>query len=130
MPNLPIIVIGLVSILLAVIATRRIRLKNGRNDFSAKIGRIPSYESKRINEDRKTAISMRSECYFVDIATDLETSFASRYITFAQEKEFTCYYADYYQEANTLVPRLKKFSIEPSEAVVHMSLHTADCDKA
>ena len=125
MPNLPIIVIGLVTILLAVIAVRRIRLKKWSEQLSAKIGRIPSYESKRINEDRKTAISIRSECYFVDIATDLENSFAACYITFAQEKEFTCYYAGYYQEADALIPQLKTFNIKPSDVILKF-LHDFD----
>ena len=114
-----------VAITVIVVVMKRIQLKRRSEQLSAKIGRIPSYESKRINEERKTAISIRSECYFVDIVTDLETSFAACYITVAQEKEFTCYYADYYQEANTLVSQLKKFSIEPSDVIVKF-LHDFD----
>ena len=111
MPNLPIIVIGLVAILLAVLAVRRIRLKKQSEQLSAKLHRIPSFESNRINEERKFAISVRNESFSVDIATDLETSFASRYVTFTQEKEFTRYYTDYYKEADALVPQLKTFGI-------------------
>ena len=120
MPNLPIIVIGLVAILLAVLAVRRIRLKKQSEQLSAKLHRIPSFESNRINEERKFAISAHNESFSVDIATDLETSFASRYVTFTQEKEFTRYYTDYYKEADALVPQLKAFGIEPSEAVVKL----------
>ncbi len=120
MPNLPIIVICLVAILLAIIAARRLRLKKRSEQLSAKIRRIPSYESNRINEERKAAISTRNNRFSVDIATDLDTSFENRYITFSREKEFTCYYTDYYKEADALVPQLKAFGIEPSEAVVRL----------
>ena len=106
-----ILVICFVAILLAIIAVRRL---------SAKIRRIPSYESNRISEERKAAISTRNECFSADIATDLETSFGNCYITFLQEKEFTRYYTDYYKEADALVPQLKAFGIEPSEAVVKL----------
>ena len=125
MPNLPIIVIGLVAILLAVLAVRRIRLKKQSEQLSAKLHRIPSFESNRINEERKFAISVRNESFSVDIATDLETSFASRYVTFTQEKEFTRYYTDYYKEADALVPQLKTFGIKPSEVILKF-LHDFD----
>lgn len=125
MPNLPIIVIGFVAILLAIIVARRIRLKKRSEQLSTKIRRIPSYESNRISEERKVAISARNECFSVDIVTDLETSFANRYITFAQEKEFIRYYTDYYNEARALVPQLKTFGIEPSEVVLNL-LHDFD----
>ena len=115
-----ILVICFVAILLAIIAVRRIRLKKRSEQLSAKIRRIPSYESNRITEERKAAISTRNECFSADIATDLETSFGNCYITFLQEKEFTRYYTDYYKEADALVPQLKAFGIEPSEAVVKL----------
>lgn len=86
MPNLPIIVIGLVAILLAVLAVRRIRLKKQSEQLSAKLHRIPSFESNRINEERKFAISAHNESFSVDIATDLEISFASSYVTFYTRK--------------------------------------------
>lgn len=115
-----ILVICFVAILLAIIAVRRIRLKKRSEQLSAKIRRIPSYESNRISEERKAAISTRNECFSADIDTDLETSFGNCYITFLQEKEFTRYYTDYYKEADALVPQLKAFGIEPSEAVVKL----------
>ena len=120
MPNLLIIAICLVAILLAAIAARRLRLKKEAEQLSAKIGCIPSYENVITNDGRKEAVYACNERFSVDLITDLETSFASCYITFAQEKEFTCYYADYYKEADALVPQLKAFGIEPSEAVVKL----------
>lgn len=104
-------------IILIIIATRRIRLEKRSEQLSEKIRRIPSYESNRIDEERKNAISARNEQFFVNIVTDLENNYANRYITFNQEKGFTHYYSDYYHEAVRLVPQLKTFGIEPSEAI-------------
>ena len=120
MPNLLIIAICLVAILLAAIAARRLRLKKEAEQLSAKIRCIPYYESNRINEERRFAISTCDERFFIDIATDLEACFANCYITFLQEKEFSRFYTDYYKEADALVPQLKAFGIEPSEAVVKL----------
>ena len=50
----------------------------------------------------------------------METSFENHYITFRQEKEFTCYYAGYYNEAKRLVPQLRRFGVEPSETVLKL----------
>ena len=125
MPNLLIIAICLVAILLAAIAARRLRLKKEAEQLSAKIRCIPSYESNRINEERRFAISTCDERFFIDIATDLEACFANCYITFLQEKEFSRYYTDYYKEADALVPQLKTFGIKPSEVILKF-LHDFD----
>lgn len=109
-------------IIIAIIAVivKRLLLTKQLEQLSAKIGCIPSYENVITNDGRKEAVYACNERFSVDLITDLETSFASCYITFAQEKEFTCYYADYYKEADALVPQLKAFGIEPSEAVVKL----------
>ena len=109
-------------IIIAIIAVmvKRLRLTKQSEQLSAKIRCIPSYESNRINEERRFAISTLNERFFADIATDLEACFANCYITFLQEKEFSRYYTDYYKEADALVPQLKAFGIEPSEAVVKL----------
>ena len=67
MPNLFVIAICLAAILLAAIVTKRIRLKKESEQLSAKIRCIPSYESTRINEERKFAISTCNKRFFADI---------------------------------------------------------------
>ena len=104
-------------IILIIIAARRIRLEKRSEQLSEKIRRIPSY-GNWVDEERKNALLARNERFFVNVVTDLENNFANRYITFAQEKEFTHYYSDYYDEAVRLVPQLKTFGIEPSEAIL------------
>lgn len=108
------------AITVIVVVIKRIHLKQQSKQLSEKISRIPSYEKSQRYEERKAAISARIECFSANIATDLETSFAKRYITFSQEKEFANYYTDYYKEAKRLVPQLKTFGIEPSEAVLKL----------
>ncbi len=96
---------------------KRIQLKRRSKQLSEKISRISSYEKSLKYEERKAAISTRNECFPANIATDLEASFANRYITFSQEKEFANYYTEYYNEAKRLIPQLKTFGIEPSETI-------------
>lgn len=109
-----------VAITVIVVVMKRIQLKRRSKQLSEKISRTPSYEKSQRYEERKADISSRNEHFSASIATDLETSFANRYITFAQEKEFANYYSDYYNEAKRLVPQLKTFGIEPSEAVLKL----------
>lgn len=108
------------AITVIVVVIKRIHLKQQSKQLSEKISRTPSYEKSQRYEERKADISSRNEHFSASIATDLETSFANRYITFAQEKEFANYYSDYYNEAKRLVPQLKTFGIEPSEAVLKL----------
>lgn len=75
-----------VAITVIVVVMTRIQLQKKSEQLSAKIRCIPSYENNRINEERKFAISARNESFSVDIATDLEISFASSYVTFYTRK--------------------------------------------
>ena len=75
-------VIGGCVIIIAIIVVivKRLRLTKQSEQLSAKIGRIPSYESAITNDGRKEAVYAHNERFSVDIITDLETSFAARYI--------------------------------------------------
>lgn len=81
-------VIGGCVIIIAIIAVmvKRLRLTKQSEQLSAKIRCIPSYESNRINEERRFAISTLNERFFADIATDLEACFANCYITFYRKR--------------------------------------------
>lgn len=84
------------AIALIVVAICCMRLRHRSKRLSEKIRRLPSYESAVTNDGRKEAAYARNEHFSVDIISDLETCFTNRYITFAQEKEFTRYYTDYF----------------------------------
>jgi len=116
MSILLIIVVCFVAVLLVAMATKRIHLKKQLYQFNC----IPSYKNAITKDDRKEAVSVRNENFSTDVATDLKISFGSCYITFIQEKEFTQYYANYYNEAKRLIPQLNFFWIKPSEVVLKL----------
>ncbi len=99
---------------------KRVRLKRRVEFLSAKISRSHYCENAKHNDNRRNAVLSRNNSFYVDISTDLDTAFANSYITYAQKKSFTRYYADYYNEAYALVPQLKIFGIKPSEVIVKL----------
>ena len=118
MTILLIIAICIVAILLVIMVTMRVRLIKQSERLSEKISCISSYITDK--DDKKEGVSVLNEEFSYDVATDLETSFENHYITFRQEKEFTRYYADYYNEAKRIVPQLRRFGVEPSENVLKL----------
>lgn len=96
----------------------RVRLIKQSERLSEKVSCISSYITDK--DDKKEGVSVLNEEFSYDVATDLETSFENHYITFRQEKEFTRYYADYYNEAKRIVPQLRRFGVEPSENVLKL----------
>lgn len=96
----------------------RVRLIKQSERLSEKVSCISSYITDK--GDKKEGVSVLNEEFSYDVATDLETSFENHYITFRQEKEFTRYYADYYNEAKRIVPQLRRFGVEPSENVLKL----------
>ena len=98
--------------------TMRVRLIKQSERLSEKISCISSYITDK--DDKKEGVSVLNEEFSYDVATDLETSFENHYITFRQKKEFTRYYADYYNEAKRIVPQLRRFGVEPSENVLKL----------
>ncbi len=118
MTILLIIAICIVAILLVIMVTMRVRLIKQSERLSEKVSCISSYINNK--DDKKEGVSVLNEEFSYDVATDLETSFENHYITFRQEKEFTRYYADYYNEAKRIVPQLRRFGVEPSENVLKL----------
>lgn len=118
MTILLIIAICIVAILLVIMVTMRVRLIKQSERLSEKVSYISSYINNK--DDKKEGVSVLNEEFSYDVATDLETSFENHYITFRQEKEFTRYYADYYNEAKRIVPQLRRFGVEPSENVLKL----------
>lgn len=96
----------------------RVRLIKQSERLSEKVSCISSYITDK--DDKKEGVPVLNEEFSYDVATDLETSFENHYITFRQEKEFTRYYADYYNEAKRIVPQLRRFGVEPSENVLKL----------
>ena len=114
MSSLYIIVICIVAISLAIIATIQTRLRKRSKEISAKINHISSFNNDRF----KTQLSQLNEDFFVDIPSDIEKSFRGQIISTSQAKEFTHYYAYFYQEAKSLVRKLEIFRITPSSEIL------------
>ncbi len=104
---------SIIAISVIAIAITRISLKKQAERFSEKIDHILPYGNAINTHDISGAVS-------TGIATDLETAFSDRYITFSQADEFSSYYKQYYNEADKLVRLLNKFGIEPSTAISNL----------
>lgn len=104
-------------VLLVAAVAMRMRLKRRSEQLAARIRRMPSFESKRERECQRETVSARNKSFSADIVADLNRCFSDRYITFAQEKTFVRHYADFYNEARSLVPQLRSFGVVPSEAI-------------
>ncbi|WP_025069271.1 UvrD-helicase domain-containing protein, partial [Bacteroides gallinarum] len=120
MHSLLIIVICLVAIFVIVIAATRICLKNKSKELSGKLNHISAYGEKSNHEQSQEKLSKLNDVVFVDIPTDLNNGFYGKIISTTQEKDFTNHYISYFQEAHSLVKKLKIFSITPSVTISNL----------
>jgi len=111
------IVICSLSILFIIVIVRIYFKKKGQK-LQEKISRIPSCSKNTSYSQAQERISKSNEEFFVDIPTDLNNSFYDRIVSVAQEKEFSNRYSAYFQEAYSLVKKLKVFGIIPSERIL------------
>ena len=83
-------VIGGCVIIIAIIVVivKRLRLTKQSEQLSAKIGRIPSYESAITNDGRKEAVYAHNERFSVDIITKKNLPVITRIITKKQMRSF------------------------------------------
>ena len=103
----PIIVIGVIIIALAVMATRRKRLKAQIKAFSEQIEKI-SYNSHPLEQ-----VPTKSSTPFTDIPSDIFNNFAGKYISSVQEKALKDHYSRYFQKASDLVEKISFFELQP-----------------
>ena len=93
-------VICIITISICYIAITRTRLKNKSN-----------YEQAR---ERLSALNNGA---FIDIPSDLNSTFSGKIISATQEKDFVNHYKPHFQEAYSLVKKLEAFNITPSETI-------------
>ena len=115
MQSLFISAICFIVISLVVIVTVRIRLKNKSKKLSERIATIIPYRD--IQENREKELRQCNKSFFIDIETDLRSSFNGHIISSSEEEHFTKYYTEYFHEAYSLLKSLEAFHIEPSEAI-------------
>lgn len=120
MHSLFIIVIIFAVIIFIIISAARLCLKKQSKYLCEKINRIPFYKNENNNNNDNLTVPAEHKNFSSDLITNFEISFADCYITFSKEEAFCNYYRDYYNEAATLLSKLKTFRIKPSEDIVKL----------
>ena len=110
-------VICIIAISVIVIAMVRTRLKNKSKELAEKLNHISAYREKSNYEQAKERLSALKEGAFIDIPSDLNNGFYGRVISATQEKDFINHYKVHFQEAYSLLKKLKAFNITPSETI-------------
>lgn len=112
-----IVVVSLVAISVIAVTTIRIRLKNKSKELSEKLNHISSYSNKSNYEQARERLSALNNGAFIDIPSDLNSTFSGKIISATQEKDFVNHYKPHFQEAYSLVKKLEAFNITPSETI-------------
>ncbi|WP_417186792.1 UvrD-helicase domain-containing protein [Bacteroides sp.] len=98
-------------------AITRTRLKNKSKELSEKLNHISSYSNKSNYEQARERLSALNNGAFIDIPSDLNSTFSGKIISATQEKDFVNHYKPHFQEAYSLVKKLEAFNITPSETI-------------
>ena len=100
-----------------VIVTRRIHLKKKSKELSEKLNSISVYSDMYCHEQAQNKSPKFKDAVFIDIPTDLYNTFYGEIISAIQEKNYTNHYRLYFEEAYSLVKKLKTFYIVPSATI-------------
>ena len=112
-----ILIICFITVSIIAIAVIRTDLKHKSQELTEQINQITSYSELLSRNKTRERLSSLNENLFTDISTDLNYVFDGKLITASQEKDFTDYYQAYFQEAHSLLVKLKTFKITPSETI-------------
>ena len=107
----------IITISICYIAITRTRLKNKSKELSEKLNHISSYSNKSNYEQARERLSALNNGAFIDIPSDLNSTFSGKIISATQEKDFVNHYKPHFQEAYSLVKKLEAFNITPSETI-------------
>ena len=110
-------VICIITISICYIAITRTRLKNKSKELSEKLNHISSFSNKSNYEQARERLSALNNGAFIDIPSDLNSTFSGKIISATQEKDFVNHYKPHFQEAYSLVKKLEAFNITPSETI-------------
>ena len=110
-------VICIITISICYIAITRTRLKNKSKELSEKLNHISSYSNKSNYEQARERLSALNNGAFIDIPSDLNSTFSGKIMSATQEKDFVNHYKPHFQEAYSLVKKLEAFNITPSETI-------------
>lgn len=103
------------AIAIVAIVAIRLLLKKKSKEFSLRVENTTPFQATQKNKEE--TLRQENERLFKDIESDLEQTFNGQYITFREERQFTEYYTDIFQEIASLTKRLETFHVEPSDII-------------
>lgn len=112
-----IIIICIIAISIVVIGVIRARLKNKEKELSNTLCSLSSYSTIFNNEQSKDGEATLNDEVFIDIPTDIYSSFYNKIITSRQKADYIYYYQPLFQEADSLLKKLETFRITPSDTI-------------
>ena len=117
MQPLFVLIICIIAISIGIIVMVRTRLKSKSKELVEKLNHISSYSEKLNYEQARERLSALNEGVFIDIPSDLNNGFYGKVISATQEKDFINHYKAHFQEAYSLLKKLKAFNITSSETI-------------
>ena len=117
MQPLFVLIICIIAISIGIIVTVRTRLKSKSKELVEKLNHISLYSEKSNYEQARERLSALNEGVFIDIPSDLNNGFYGKVISATQEKDFINHYKAHFQEAYSLLKKLKAFNITSSETI-------------
>ena len=117
MQPLFVLIICIIAISIGLIVMVRTRLKSKSKELVEKLNHISSYSEKLNYEQARERLSALNEGVFIDIPSDLNNGFYGKVISATQEKDFINHYKAHFQEAYSLLKKLKAFNITSSETI-------------
>ena len=117
MQPLFVLIICIIAIPIGLIVMVRTRLKSKSKELVEKLNHISSYSEKSNYEQARERLSALNEGVFIDIPSDLNNGFYGKVISATQEKDFINHYKAHFQEAYSLLKKLKAFNITSSETI-------------
>ena len=112
-----ILIVCIVAVSIVTIAIIRRYLKVKSIKLSNHIKYLTPYCNKTIYEQAKEDLPALDNRVFIDIPTDINNSFYCKIISATQENAFSNYYRPHFQEAYSLLKKLKTFNITPSQTI-------------
>ena len=117
MNMLVVIILCVIAISTILIVKIRTRLKNKVNELTEALNNVSSYSEKSNYEQTRERLSASNNGVYIDIQGDLNNKFNGKIISATQEKDFEKQYNPYFQEAYSLLKKLKTFNITPTETI-------------
>lgn len=114
-----ILVLSVAIIIIVLIAIRK-SLVDKKNALESDIASLTAYIEKS-KDDSKTQVSVNASSQFENLHSQLEANFAGRFITGFEEDGFKKFYSDINEEVCSLLEKLERFHIEPSDRILNFA---------